>query len=180
MTDTPNTDSEPEAGSVTVTGSASGDAVPSLPVRPAGIRRKYLAFMVAGLVLLVGSGALMIWQVTRHDDTGTGTAAATVGADGIEVLPPVIGADGSIMYVIPNGTRARIAAGDKIAVIPAKLTVKVGQTLILRNEDDDTHIAGPFFVGPGEDSTYTFSEPKVIEGDCTIHPSGHFEIDVVK
>ncbi len=84
----------------------------------------------------------------------------------------------TITYVIPAGTRARKLAGEDIAVIPAVIELKVGQTLVLRNEDSDAHIAGPFFVGAGEESSYTFTEPKTISGECTIHPSGRFEVVV--
>ncbi len=140
-----------------------------------GVRSKYLAFMVAGLTLLAVSIGLVLWKVA-----GDGPNAGDAAADYEVVGEPIISDGGNtITYVIPNGTRARIAAGEELAVIPAKVTVKVGQTLIMRNEDTDAHIAGPFFVGPGQESTYSFSEPKVIEGDCTIHPSGSFEIEVV-
>jgi plastocyanin len=155
---------------------------------PSGVRTRYLLVLLGGLTFLVL--AVVVVVANMGNDDATDVAAPTSVAAGAavesgapstdyETLEPEIAADGTITYTIPKGTRAKILAGEDIAVIPAKLELKVGQTLILKNDDTDAHIAGPFFVGPGESSTYTFTEPKVIEGDCTIHPSGQFEIDVV-
>lgn len=154
------------------------DQDPAAPART-GIRPKYLVFMSAALVLLVTSVVLVAVVATTGDDDETGEALVVNSDDATyATLAPEIAADGTITYVIPAGTRARIAAGEDIAVIPASITIGVGQKLVLRNEDDSAHIAGPFFVGAGEESSYSFSEPKVIAGECTIHPSGQFEIRV--
>lgn len=159
-----------------------GPDTPSTDAPPpprTGIRGRYLAFLAVGLLLLAGSGALVVSNLVGDDGEQAGAPKLVVDEKGYETLEPEIAADGTITYVIPAGTRDRIAAGEDLAVIPASITIEVGQHLILRNEDSDAHIAGPFFVGPGEESSYSFSEPKVIEGDCTIHPSGSFEIRVV-
>jgi hypothetical protein len=59
------------------------------------------------------------------------------------------------------------------------VTLHVGQVLTIVNDDIDTHIAGPFLIGPGESTSYSFDEPKVITGASTLHPSEGFEIDVM-
>jgi hypothetical protein len=154
--------------------------------------RRDTALLLGSLVLLVGGLAFLIVSLvgrdSRETDVATGgavvtsaaNAAAPTNAPGSFTEPaPIIGDDGSVTYVIPAGTWARKKAGQTIAVIPEKITIKVGQKLILRNDDSGAHIAGPFFVGAGETSTYSSTEPKVVEGDCTIHPAGKFEIDVI-
>lgn len=144
------------------------------------------AMLFGSLALLLGGLVFLITSLVGDDSGGTivasGTPAATTAsaaAGSFDTPAPIVGADGSVTYVIPAGTWARKKAGETIAVIPEKITIKVGQKLILRNEDSGAHIAGPFFVGAGETSTYSSTEPKVVEGDCTIHPAGRFEIDVV-
>jgi hypothetical protein len=137
-----------------------------------------VAAMVFLLIVVTGKDAAKptaVAQVTAASAAPT----SVVSSSGAAGPAPILDADGGMTYVIPKGTWDRKAAGEKVAVIPEVVTVKVGQRLTIRNDDTGAHIAGPFFVGPGESSTYKFSEPKVIQGECTIHPAGRFEIDVV-
>ncbi|MGE0307614.1 MAG: hypothetical protein AB7N61_10565 [Acidimicrobiia bacterium] len=162
------------------------------PTKRRSMSRRDWAMLLGSLVLLLGGLVFLIVSLVGSDseetNVATGTAAvtsaanaaaSTIAAGSFTEPAPIIGDDGSVTYVIPAGTWARKKAGDTIAVIPEKITIKVGQKLILRNEDSGAHIAGPFFVGAGETSTYSSTEPKVVEGDCTIHPAGKFEIDVI-
>lgn len=144
-----------------------------------GIRPRFLVVLGAAVLALAGSVVMLVSVLSDNDDApAIPTVAATEEMAYDTVQAPIIEGN-TLTYVIPAGTRARKLAGEEIAVIPARIELTVGQTLVLRNEDDDAHVAGPFFVGPGEESSYTFTEPKVIAGDCTIHPSGRFEVAVV-
>lgn len=49
-------------------------------------------------------------------------------------------------YVIPAGTFDRIKAGENIEIIPAELTLGVGDALRIENNDDEGGIVGPFYV----------------------------------
>ncbi|MGE0727814.1 MAG: hypothetical protein AB7O92_13075 [Acidimicrobiia bacterium] len=92
--------------------------------------------------------------------------------------PMVDEATRAVTFVIPAGTAKRQAAGDRVVVLPSRVAISVGQTLHLRNDDDRAVVIGPFFVGPGETSTYRFSSPRVIAGACDLHPSGEFTVEV--
>lgn len=82
-------------------------------------------------------------------------------------------------YTIPLGTGDRIAAGEQIEIIPRELEVQVGDAIRIVNDDDQDHIVGVFFVGSGETLTQRFTSPGVLEGECSVHPSGAFTLRVV-
>jgi len=69
--------------------------------------------------------------------------------------------------VIAPGTAALADAGQDIDFFPPGFTMRVGQTLVIRNLDNTTAAIGPFTVGPGETLTKQFTEPGVIEGYCS-------------
>lgn len=83
-------------------------------------------------------------------------------------------------YVIPPGTAARIEAGEAIEIVPAELVVEVGDALRIVNEDSTDHIVGVFFVAAGETLTQRFNSEAVLEGECSVHPSGAFTLRVVE
>jgi len=82
-------------------------------------------------------------------------------------------------YLIPAGTAERIAAGEEIEIVPAELVVEVGDALRIVNEDSADHIVGVFFVAAGETLTQRFNSTAVLEGECSVHPSGSFTLRVV-
>lgn len=83
-------------------------------------------------------------------------------------------------FVIPLGTADRIAAGEVVEIVPAELVVEVGEAVRIVNEDDDDHIVGVFFVAAGETLTQRFNDVAVLEGECSVHPSGAFTLRVVE
>lgn len=83
-------------------------------------------------------------------------------------------------YSVPFGTGAALDAGRPVSFFPAQLHVRVGDQLLVHNEDNRSHQIGPYLVDRGETMEQTFTEPGVITGLCTIHPSGRVTIDVSK
>jgi hypothetical protein len=83
-------------------------------------------------------------------------------------------------YVIPPGAGEAIDRGEPLNVLPAELTVKVGEVIELVNEDDRGHLVGPFFVGKGETLRQRFTDPGTFIGECTVHPSGQIILNVVE
>jgi hypothetical protein len=81
-------------------------------------------------------------------------------------------------YLIPPGTAGRIAAGDDVEIVPAELVVKVGDAIRIVNDDTEDHIVGVFFVAAGETLTQRFKSAAVLEGECSVHPSGAFTLRV--
>jgi plastocyanin len=81
-------------------------------------------------------------------------------------------------YVIPEGTAARVAAGDQIDIVPAEINARVGDAIRIVNDDTADHVVGIFFVGSGETVTQRFTSAGVLTGRCTIHASGAFTLRV--
>jgi plastocyanin len=76
-------------------------------------------------------------------------------------------------YVIPAGTGARVDLGDiPKDVFPDYLEVQVGDTISIQNQDQRSHVLGPFSVRAGEQFTYVFTEPGTYRGACTVHGDG--------
>lgn len=82
-------------------------------------------------------------------------------------------------FVIPAGTGDRIAAGEVIDVVPAALTVRVGEAIRIVNDDDRGHQVGVFYVGAGESLTQRFNSPGSLTDECDVHSSGAFTLVVL-
>jgi plastocyanin len=88
--------------------------------------------------------------------------------------------DADYEYTIPLGAGAQIDAGESINIIPAELTVRVGESLRIINDDDRGHVVGVFFVGAGEILSQEFTSTGALSGGCSIHPSGEFTLQVLE
>jgi hypothetical protein len=121
------------------------------------------------IVPLVLAGAYLIGSSSGDDDSPAGV--------------DIVSADDATRFehdfLIPLGTAERIEAGEKIEIVPAELVVEVGDALRIVNEDVSDHIVGVFFVAAGETLTQRFKSEAVLEGECSVHPSGAFTLRVV-
>lgn len=72
-------------------------------------------------------------------------------------------------YVIPAGTAWLIETRRTTDVMPELMNVRVGDRLVLVNDDDQLHVVGPFSVRPGETFEFTFPSPGVYVGACTLN-----------
>jgi plastocyanin len=104
-------------------------------------------------------------------------AGCSEGRGALVVSDPDAGA-ADYEYLIPAGTAERIAAGETVEILPAELSVHVGEVIRIVNEDSAGHFVGIFYVGPGETVTQRFASPGDFSGLCTIHPSGQITLTV--
>jgi len=82
-------------------------------------------------------------------------------------------------YVVPKGTAYRIIKGEKVNLFPSKLTVHVGDKLVVQNKDVlDQHV-GPFYIKPTSTLRMTFSAPGTVQGTCTLNPQGQVTITIL-
>ncbi len=100
---------------------------------------------------------------------------AAAGCGGSEAAGPE---QPTYSYVIPAGTGDRIDQGEPLDILPRELVAQLDETIIIVNEDDQAHLLGPWFVGPGETLRQRFTTPGVFEDECTVHPSGQFTVVV--
>lgn len=87
--------------------------------------------------------------------------------------------DAALEVVIPPGAGRRIAAGEDLTLLPAQVTLRVGDVFRIVNRDDRTHVVGPFSVQAGETLTQRFTSTGSYRGRCSVHPSGDVVIEVV-
>lgn len=109
-----------------------------------------------------------------------GTAGGDEAPAGIDITSADDATEFQHDFLIPLGTAGRIAAGEQIEIVPAELVVTVGDALRIVNEDSTDHIVGVFFVAAGETLTQRFNSAAVLEGECSVHPSGAFTLRVVE
>jgi len=108
-------------------------------------------------------------------------AVAALVLGGVVVGVSVLGADDpprTYRYVIPQGTSLRQAFGERLAVMPSRLDLHVGDRLVIVNEDDQIHVAGPFSVRPGETFRYRFTSKGIFQGVCTFNGEQELEVRV--
>lgn len=80
-------------------------------------------------------------------------------------------------FVITEGTRAALASG-KIPenALPSSLTLQVGDTLEITNNDTEAHTYAFIVLRPGETARHTFRQAGVFIGACTVND--HEEVTI--
>ena len=86
----------------------------------------------------------------------------------------------TIEIVVPAGTQERLAAGEKVVVMPARLEFRVGDRISIRNDDLVAQSVGPYVVDPGEEMVLQYGAPGVYEGYCPLSEGERYEIVVTR
>jgi plastocyanin len=131
--------------------------------------RRALVFAVLVPILIV-AGLWLITNAGGGDETSTGDAIQVGDVDDEATF--------EYDFTIPLGTADRIDAGEEVEIVPREMVVHVGESIRIVNDDDQGHIVGVFFVGAGETLTKRFESVGVLEGECSVHPSGAFTLRV--
>src|SRR5690606_20043029 len=85
----------------------------------------------------------------------------------------------TVEVVVPAGTQERLDAGAVVDVVPARIELWVGDTLLRRNEDDVDQTVGPYFVTADGELSLTYSVAGRYEGYCPLSGTDGYEIVVV-
>jgi hypothetical protein len=84
-------------------------------------------------------------------------------------------------YTIAKGTQAATEAGQTVAnPLPTNLTVKVGDSIEVTNNDDAPHTYTFLVLRPGETGRYTFHNKGVFAGACTVGDHKDVTITVIE
>ena len=136
-----------ESGSET-----ANSAAPSSPIR---IVLATLAFLVPIAVAIA-----VVFALSGRSDGGPAAPSGVVWS-----------------FVVPAGSQEKADKGMFVEdVLPEQLTIAVGDTVTILNEDSVVHSFGPFTVRPGEFQTMTFTEPGYFFGVCTV--GGHDTVTI--
>jgi hypothetical protein len=165
--------SSPEAPEFDQRGTVEPGAQPAAePGRRAGMSsRQWWSLVVIVPVVLIG--AFLAARALGGDD------GPTVGMRITDATDIDDAGDVDWFYRIPPGTAQRIAAGEIVEIVPSELVVELNDTIRIVNDDSSAHVVGVFFVGAGETVTQRFQSVGVLEGECSVHPSGSFSLRVV-
>lgn len=102
------------------------------------------------------------------------TLLLTVLAGGCGDTTPA--APAVVEVVVPEGTAARLRSGEDVVVMPERLDLRVGQTLVIRNEDVEDASVGPYSVAAGETLSVRYGQPGRFEGTCPLSENDRYEI----
>jgi plastocyanin len=91
---------------------------------------------------------------------------------------PVPGVDHQ--FVVPDGTGTTLDAGGSVEILPRDLEVRVGDRIVVFNEDTRTHAVGPWTVRAGDTFRFRFKAVGRYDSHCSLHRGGgRFFIDVL-
>lgn len=83
-----------------------------------------------------------------------------------------------VQLVIPAGTAERVAAGEPVPSIPEEMIFVTGDTLEVKNEDNEVHQLGPLTVPPGAKASMVMDKPDQYAYSCSFQPSRYLGLDV--
>ena len=108
------------------------------------------------------------------------TACGTDRNTGSQLQSAPLGADeeATYEYVVPYGTGNRLDSGLTVEIMPQTLSVKVGESIRITNDDIRDFMVGPFFVQAGQTLAMRFTHAGVLSGVCEINAGGEFVITV--
>ena len=142
-------------------------------VKERGLRAPHaIAAGAIAIAVLVGSAC----GAEPRTDTET---AATAPADQRPRVGAALGVvDATYTFHIPLDAGAQMASGAVVDILPGSLDARVGESIRIVNDDRQGHTVGPWYVGPHETLTQEFTSAGVFEGQCTVHSSGEFVLQV--
>ncbi|MGI9579433.1 MAG: cupredoxin domain-containing protein [Microthrixaceae bacterium] len=140
--------------------------------------RPLLSLLVAVLAVLLAACGSDGAAVASGDGGSAGDGSLNA-EDPPELVVVDSGAeDYDYDYVIPFGTGRRLDGGEEIEIVPAELDVEVGETIRIVNEDVRGAAVGIFWVPAERTVAMEFTTPGTLTGECDVHPSGVFTINV--
>lgn len=83
-----------------------------------------------------------------------------------------------IELIIPAGTAAKVAAGEPAPGIPDEMTFVLGDVLVVRNEDSETHTLGPLLVPAGASASLPLNEEDNFSMNCSFNTSSYMGLTV--
>ncbi|ACL26264.1 cupredoxin domain-containing protein [Chloroflexus aggregans] len=85
-----------------------------------------------------------------------------------------------LVFEIPPGTAARLAAGEEVNIFPSTIVIDLRQydTLVIQNNDTAEVTIGPFRIVPGQRFVQRYWGPGVYELICSVHQGEQLRIEV--
>jgi hypothetical protein len=83
-----------------------------------------------------------------------------------------------VELVIPPGTAGHVADGGTVPSIPEEMVFVVGDVLVVRNEDSESHQLGPLWVPAASTARLSLDQPMNYVYNCSFQPSSYMGLEV--
>jgi len=83
-----------------------------------------------------------------------------------------------ITLVIPAGTAEKVARGEQPPDIPLDMAFVLGDTLIVKNEDDSNHELGPLWIPSGSSASLQLDSAENYALTCSFQPTQYLGLEV--
>lgn len=105
---------------------------------------------------------------------------AMIGVGGFFLWQATTDRQRQLIFEIPPGTAARIAAGETVNIFPSTIVIDLRQhdTLIIQNNDSEEVTIGPFKIVPGQRFVQRYWNPGTYELICSVHQGEQLRIEV--
>lgn len=80
--------------------------------------------------------------------------------------------------VVPDGTAARLEAGEQMNLLPEEITFVLGDVLEVKNEDSVSHQLGPIWVPPGATSRLNMEKADRFSYSCSFQSNRYLGFEV--
>jgi hypothetical protein len=83
-----------------------------------------------------------------------------------------------VILTIPAGTAAEVARGEQPPSIPQDMIFVVGDTLVVKNEDNVDHKLGQLWIPANASARLALNEKENMAFECSFQPGNYFGLDV--
>jgi len=83
-----------------------------------------------------------------------------------------------ITLTIPNGTAEQVARGEQPPSIPQDMVFVIGDTLVVKNEDNVDHKLGQLWIPANSSASLSLNEEQNMAFECSFQPGKYFGLDV--
>ena len=83
-----------------------------------------------------------------------------------------------VILTIPSGTAEQVARGEQPPSIPKDMVFVVGDTLVVKNEDQVDHKLGQLWIPAKSTARLGLNEEQNMAFECSFQPNNYFGLDV--
>lgn len=83
-----------------------------------------------------------------------------------------------VILTIPAGTAEQVARGEQPPTIPEDMTFVVGDTLVMKNEDNVDHKLGQLWIPANSTARLALNEEQNMAFECSFQSGNYFGLDV--
>lgn len=124
--------------------------------------RELKLLLISAAVVVLGAAALFTARDLDRGERDIQTPSAIAATNGVwqDVLVADHATDGVLTIVIPAGAADEMDAGNQAAIqLPPVMRLKVGDKIVIRNEDTRPHLVMYAYVLPGATNERVFDMP---------------------